>query len=148
MRKSGTTEEYDERDQLLTDIKTRMDDFAQNNDVRKDAAKRKQEGIENSGTMLRRMAMAELTSQGEETGTSDKRRKKSKPTAPVLDVASLINVIKSGIDEKQRREARATEVMLERLRFDQEQALRQEEQHASNQRFMRELVAALVKKSE
>ncbi len=57
-------------------------------------------------------------------------------------------MIKSGIDEKERREARATEVMLERLRFDQEQALRQEEQHASNQRFMRELVAALVKKSE
>ncbi|RLO12598.1 hypothetical protein DYB28_010849 [Aphanomyces astaci] len=60
LRKSGTSEEYSEPDQLLTDIKLRVDDFAENEAVRKDAAKRKLEGVENSGLIMRQLAMAEL----------------------------------------------------------------------------------------
>ncbi|EQC27049.1 hypothetical protein SDRG_15163 [Saprolegnia diclina VS20] len=60
LRKSGTVEEYEEREQLLTDIKARMDDYTANATVRKDAEKKKQEGIEGSGVLMRRLAMAPL----------------------------------------------------------------------------------------
>ncbi|RHY09222.1 hypothetical protein DYB36_002201 [Aphanomyces astaci] len=60
LRKSGTPEEDEECEQLLGDIQARMDDFKTHDAVRKDAAKRKQEGIENAGALLRKMAMAEL----------------------------------------------------------------------------------------
>ncbi|OQR80479.1 hypothetical protein ACHHYP_20876 [Achlya hypogyna] len=60
LRKSGTVEEYEEREQLLTDIKAHMDDYTANETVRKDAEKKKQEGIKNSGFLMRRLAMAPL----------------------------------------------------------------------------------------
>ncbi|KAF0701222.1 Aste57867_8296 [Aphanomyces stellatus] len=48
-RKSGAPEEYEERDRLLTDISARMSDFTESVDPRRDAGKRKAEGIETSG---------------------------------------------------------------------------------------------------
>ncbi|RHY21485.1 hypothetical protein DYB25_008569 [Aphanomyces astaci] len=109
LRKSGITEEYSERDQLLTDIKLRVDDFAENEAVRKDAAKRKLEGVENSGLIMRQLAMAELEMSAKKTEdaeiTSIKRRKKSKKPAPTLEIASLMGIIREGIEDKERREA-------------------------------------------
>ncbi|ETV86031.1 hypothetical protein H257_02519 [Aphanomyces astaci] len=92
LRKSGTTEEYSERDQLLTDIKLRVDDFAENEAVRKNAAKRKQ--LEMSA---KKTEDAEIT--------PIKRRKKSKKPAHSLDIASLMGIIREGIEDKERREA-------------------------------------------
>ncbi|RHY86002.1 hypothetical protein DYB37_011347 [Aphanomyces astaci] len=114
-RKSGTTKEYSERDQLLTDFKLHVDDFAENEAVRKDAAKRKLKGVENSGLVMRQLAMAELETSGKETEdaaiTPIKRCKKSKKPAPTLDIASLMGIICEGIEAKERREA-------QRLQYD------------------------------
>ncbi|RHZ05385.1 hypothetical protein DYB37_001195 [Aphanomyces astaci] len=143
LRKSGTTEEYSERDQLLTDIKLRVDDFAENEAVRKDAAKRKLEGIENSGLIMRQLAMAELEMSAKKTEDAEitpiKRRKKSKKPAPTLDIASLMGIIREGIEDKERREA-------QRLQYDREQANRHAEQLAAQQRVLVDLVAAIAKK--
>ncbi|RQM31374.1 hypothetical protein B5M09_013805 [Aphanomyces astaci] len=99
----------------------RVDDFAENEAVRKDAAKRKLECVENSGLIMRQLAMAELGMSAEKTEdaeiTSIKRRKKSKKPAPTLDIASLMGIIREGIEDKERREA-------QRLQYDREQANR------------------------
>ncbi|ETV78279.1 hypothetical protein H257_07871 [Aphanomyces astaci] len=111
LRKSGTTEEH----------QLRVDDFAENEAVRKDAAKRKLECVENSGLIMRQLAMAELEMSAEKTEdaeiTSIKRRKKSKKPAPTLEIASLMGIIREGIEDKERREA-------QRLQYDREQANR------------------------
>ncbi|ETV64469.1 hypothetical protein H257_18654 [Aphanomyces astaci] len=131
LRKSGTTEEYSEHDQLLTDIKLRMDDFAKNEAARKDAAKRKLEGVENSGLVMRQLAMAELETSAKKIEDAEitpiKQSKKSKKPAPTLDIASLMGIIREGIENKERREA-------QRLQYDREQANRHDEQLAAQQR--------------
>ncbi|RHY15160.1 hypothetical protein DYB36_005209 [Aphanomyces astaci] len=133
LRKSGTTEEYSERVQLLTDIKLRVDDFAENEAVRKDAAKRKLEGVDNSGLIMRQLAMAELEMSSEKTEDAEitpiKRPKKSKKPAPTLDIVSLMGIIREGIEDKERREA-------QRLQYDREQANRHAEQLAAQQRVL------------
>ncbi|KAF0691465.1 hypothetical protein As57867_017261, partial [Aphanomyces stellatus] len=58
-RKSGTVEEYEEREQLLTDMRSLMRDHEESSDARRDVKKRKAEGIESSGVLMRRMAIAE-----------------------------------------------------------------------------------------
>ncbi|RHY43351.1 hypothetical protein DYB26_006356 [Aphanomyces astaci] len=141
LRKSGTTEEYSERDQLLTGIKLRVDEA-----VRKDAAKRKLEIVENSGLIMRQLVMAELETTAKENEDAEitpiKRRKKSKKPAPTLDIASLMGIIREGIeDDKERREA-------QRLQYDREQDNRHAEQLAAQQRALVDLVAAIAKKLE
>ncbi|KAH9105504.1 hypothetical protein AeMF1_018705 [Aphanomyces euteiches] len=59
MRKSGVPEDFEEREVLLTDIKTRIDDYVEVDAARKDTDKKKKEGIETSGLMLRQLAMGE-----------------------------------------------------------------------------------------
>ncbi|ETV79638.1 hypothetical protein H257_06895 [Aphanomyces astaci] len=114
-------------------IKLRVDDFAENEAVRKDAAKRKLEGVENSGLIMRQLAMAELGMSAEKTEDAEitpiKRRKKSKKPAPTLDIASLMGIIREGIEDKERREA-------QRLQYDREQANRHAEQLAAQQRVL------------
>ncbi|CAK4116113.1 unnamed protein product [Aphanomyces euteiches] len=46
MRKSGVPEDFEEREALLTDIKTRIDDYVEVDAARKDTDKKKKEGIE------------------------------------------------------------------------------------------------------
>jgi hypothetical protein len=57
LRKSGVPEEYEEREVLLTDIKSRMDDFVEVKAVHKQEEQAQKNGIENSGLEMRRMAM-------------------------------------------------------------------------------------------
>ncbi|KAF1792153.1 hypothetical protein GQ600_18174 [Phytophthora cactorum] len=59
-RASGTVEEYDERDMLLQDIITRMDDFQQLQAAENHLRRAKDDGIEASGALMRRLAMGEL----------------------------------------------------------------------------------------
>ncbi|KAG1707045.1 hypothetical protein DVH05_026262 [Phytophthora capsici] len=59
-RSSGTTEEYNERDELLQDIVTRMDDWKERQDSEKQLQRAKDNGIEASGVLMRRLAMGEL----------------------------------------------------------------------------------------
>ncbi|KAI9995666.1 hypothetical protein PInf_012731 [Phytophthora infestans] len=59
-RSSGTTEEYNERDVLLQYIVTRMDDWKERQDSEKQLQRAKDNGIEASGVLMRRLAMGEL----------------------------------------------------------------------------------------
>ncbi|KAF0687306.1 Aste57867_20916 [Aphanomyces stellatus] len=145
-RKSGTVEEYEEREQLLTDMRSLMRDHEESSDARRDVKKRKAEGIESSGVLMRRMAIAEVTTQGDEAEGGDIVRKK-KPAAPRVDVGGLLEVIQSGIDEKRRRDDAMIEMMKERLDFDRAQADRQAQHHADQQCLMLELVGAILKKT-
>ncbi|ETV95915.1 hypothetical protein H310_10580 [Aphanomyces invadans] len=147
LRKSGTAEEYEEREHLLQDIKTRMDDFKASETIRQDVCRGKLEGIENSGTLLRKMTLGELErSSQEEAGTQ--KRKKRKATAPSIDMNNLIHAIQAGIDDKHRREELITEQSAARLEFDREQAAIRAEQHHANQLMMMKLISAIAKRIE
>ncbi|RHY57058.1 hypothetical protein DYB30_004106 [Aphanomyces astaci] len=84
MRKSGTSEDYTESDLLLTDMKARMDDFDETAAARKDNVKRKIDSIENSGALMRRMAMGNLDAQGRMKRQGRKRR--IKPQVSIFHV--------------------------------------------------------------
>ncbi|KAG1699179.1 hypothetical protein DVH05_014096 [Phytophthora capsici] len=66
MRKSGTTEEYAEREVLLQNIVTLMNDWEDKEAQRKEEQMAKQRGIERSGELLRSLAMGEIASDEEE----------------------------------------------------------------------------------
>ncbi|RHY15352.1 hypothetical protein DYB32_010770 [Aphanomyces invadans] len=146
LRKSGTSEEFDEREQLLRDIQTRMDDYKATESVRKDASKRKLEGIENSGTLLRKMAMEELERSSADGDPATPRKKKRKATPPSVDLNGLVHAIQMGIEDKRRREQLAAEQLVARLDFDREQAAIQAERQDTNQRMMIELINAIAKR--
>ncbi|KAH9098117.1 hypothetical protein LEN26_016697 [Aphanomyces euteiches] len=99
-RQSGTTEEYDERDVLLTDIRARIDDYEQVGAEKRQAAKRKTEGIQNSGLVMRQLAMDELASSSSDLPI----KKKSKRPAPTVNINALVETIQTAIDEKKQRE--------------------------------------------
>ncbi|KAG3110738.1 hypothetical protein PI126_g24844, partial [Phytophthora idaei] len=75
-RASGTVEEYDERDMLLQDIITRMDDFQQLQAAEKHLRRAKDDGIEASGALMRRLAMGELEDelQGDTASADDEHK--------------------------------------------------------------------------
>ncbi|KAE9335025.1 hypothetical protein PF008_g13684 [Phytophthora fragariae] len=60
MRSSGTSEEYRERDVLLQDAVCRMDNWKEESEKDKALERSKKEGIESSGHLMRRLAMAEM----------------------------------------------------------------------------------------
>ncbi|RQM30371.1 hypothetical protein B5M09_012736 [Aphanomyces astaci] len=142
MRKSGTSEDYTEKDLLLTDIKARMDDFDETAAARKDNVKRKIDSIVNSGALMRRMAMGNLDAQGDEKDETPRKKKKNQ--APSL--SCLMDTIKHGINEKVKREAKHAELLEERLTFDTAQAQRHEKPHQDHQLIMQQLLASLIKK--
>ncbi|GMF55205.1 unnamed protein product [Phytophthora fragariaefolia] len=63
MRKSGTVEEYAEREILLENIVTLMNDWDDKEAQRKKEQTVKQKGIESSGELLRRLAKGEIVSE-------------------------------------------------------------------------------------
>ncbi|KAG9417119.1 hypothetical protein AC1031_001509 [Aphanomyces cochlioides] len=121
-RQSGTSEDYDEREVLLTDIKSRMDDFEELAAARRNASKRKMENLQNSG------------------------QKKSKRPAPSIAINTLMESKQEAIEEKKEREARLKKIALDRLAFDREEAARQAERHESNQRMTMEILQASLNK--
>ncbi|KAH9117591.1 hypothetical protein LEN26_012567 [Aphanomyces euteiches] len=133
MRKSGSNEDYQERQQLMTDIQSRIEDYAQVKEVRRDAEKRKSEGIENSGTLIRKLAMAELAS-SKESDQSDSPCNKKKKVSPLKSKAlhDLVESIQHGIAEQRARAEivteKAAEIQRERLEFDKVQAEIQQKQ--------------------
>ncbi|KAG9407142.1 hypothetical protein AC1031_001838 [Aphanomyces cochlioides] len=143
MRKSGTSEEFDEREQLLNDISSRMTDFTETSLEKRDSAKRKAEGIETSGMIMRKMAMREFHD-ADPTTQHAKRSKKDK--APAVDIVSLVETIQKGIQEKNEQEARPNEILLERLEFDRTQAQTQAQAQAATQKVILDLVTALLQK--
>ncbi|KAG9405218.1 hypothetical protein AC1031_004326 [Aphanomyces cochlioides] len=144
LRQSGTTEEYEERDVLLTDIRARIDDYEQVGVEKRQAAKRKTEGIQNSGLVMRQLAMDELTSSSSHVPV----KKKSKRPAPTVNINAFVETIQTAIDEKKQREKRMEDIAIQRLEFDREQASRQAAQFEANQRMTLELLGAFLKKME
>ncbi|KAG9401341.1 hypothetical protein AC1031_009203 [Aphanomyces cochlioides] len=117
LRQSGTTEDYDELEVLLTDIRTRMDDHEQVGAATREAAKRKLEGIQNSGLVMRQLAMNELaSSDGNVPG-----KKKTKRPAPSVNINALVESIQTAIEDKKEREKRMEEIAVQRLEFDRQQ---------------------------
>jgi len=57
MRKSGATEDYKEREVLLTDIAMRVQDYKDAEAATKEKAKRKAVSLESAGQTMRRLAM-------------------------------------------------------------------------------------------
>ncbi|KAI9998106.1 hypothetical protein PInf_002440 [Phytophthora infestans] len=57
---SGTTEEYQERDTLLQDIVSRMDNWKELADAEKAKDRTRNQGIETSGELMWRLAMVEM----------------------------------------------------------------------------------------
>ncbi|KAH9078023.1 hypothetical protein Ae201684P_019928 [Aphanomyces euteiches] len=95
-RRSGTTEEYDERDILLTDIRARIDDYEQVGAEKRQAAKRKTEGIQNSRLVMRQLAMDELASSSSDLPI----KKKSKRPAPTVNINALVESSKLPLTRK------------------------------------------------
>ncbi|CAK4674134.1 unnamed protein product [Aphanomyces euteiches] len=144
LRMSGTTEDYDKREMLLTDIKTRMDDYTQLGSKMRDSNKRKQEAVENSGSLLRQMALAEIVAQDVRDEGAQRKKQKRQSAAPIA--SALLESIQGAIEEKKQRDARAEALQIERLAFDREEARRQAKQHEENQQVLVNLLEFLVKK--
>ncbi|ETV63793.1 hypothetical protein H257_19278, partial [Aphanomyces astaci] len=60
MRRSGTDEEFGERDQLLEDISSQMEDHRVLKDAGCAVEAKKKNGIEKSGVVMRQLAMEAL----------------------------------------------------------------------------------------
>ncbi|RQM19646.1 hypothetical protein B5M09_011342 [Aphanomyces astaci] len=60
MRRSGTDEEFGERDQLLEDISSQMEDHRVLKEVGRAVDAKKKNGIEKSGVIMRQLAMETL----------------------------------------------------------------------------------------
>ncbi|KAG9398310.1 hypothetical protein AC1031_014899 [Aphanomyces cochlioides] len=137
LRKSGATEEFEEREILLTDIKNRMDDYCEVEILRKDKEKKKKEGIETSGLLLRQMAM-------EEQFDIAPRKRKRSSLAKSNAMEGILALIKESIAAKRERDElllaqqrERDELLLaerrERLEFDKAEAKANAERFAANQ---------------
>ncbi|CAK4718668.1 unnamed protein product, partial [Aphanomyces euteiches] len=94
---SGVPEDFEEREALLTDIKTRIDDYVEVDAARKDTDKKKKEGIETSGLMLRQLAM------GEKQECFQKKRKRPSHTKAGV-VEGTLSSIKEGLAVKREKD--------------------------------------------
>ncbi|KAG9404937.1 hypothetical protein AC1031_005142 [Aphanomyces cochlioides] len=82
-RQSGTTEEYNTKDQLLTDIHQQMQDHTEEQDKNKQVNKRRVDALEASGATMRRKAMEESessTSSDDEQQRLPKKKRQTKRT--------------------------------------------------------------------
>ncbi|CAK4541114.1 unnamed protein product [Aphanomyces euteiches] len=93
MRKSGVPEDFEEREALLTDIKTRIDDYVEVDAALKDTDKKKKEDIETSGLMLRQLAMGE-----KQECFQEKQKRPSHTKAGVVE--GILSSIKEGLAAK------------------------------------------------
>ncbi|OWY94698.1 hypothetical protein PHMEG_00035499 [Phytophthora megakarya] len=123
MRKSGTVEQYAEREVLLQNIVTLMADWEDKEAQRKQEQSAKQRGIESSGELLRRLAMGEIAS-GEEDylfvgNSASSGRKKKITKRERLDVVS--NGIASALLEASDDDKTKYKYKMERLQFEREQ---------------------------
>eukprot|EP00644_Phytophthora_capsici_P014515 jgi/Phyca11/124712/e_gw1.54.333.1 len=119
MRKSGTVEEYAEREVLLQDIVSQMDDWTDKDAQRKEEQTAKQRGIEESGVLLRRLAM----------GTNSGRKKKISKRER-LDVVS--NGITSALLGASEEDKAKYDYKTKRLQFEREQEEKKRD-HASQE---------------
>jgi hypothetical protein len=130
MRKSGATEEFAEREQLLTDIKNRADDWNTTTKSNKALEQAKAKGIEKSGEVVRRLAIEGSTDDGgsdseqsDSERTSAKRRKITKRDK----LKGLMSAIQGAISDSAQHTTEKLKIERERLEFDKSQALRQAE---------------------
>ncbi|KAI9984537.1 hypothetical protein PInf_005895 [Phytophthora infestans] len=137
MRKSGTTEEYAEREVLLQNIVTLMNDWEDKEAQRKEEQTAKQRGIERSGELLRSLAMGEIAfdeeeeldfaldssrsgeDSGEATDAATSGRKNKITKRERLDVVS--NGITSALLEASEDEKAKYQYKMQRLQFEREQ---------------------------
>ena len=165
MRKSGAVEEFTEREQLLLDISSLMDDFVSLQKTNQQANAAKQAGIEMSGEIVRRMAIdgpakdAESSSEESDDDESDpesnkdssnesgkgkgKRkkcpsRKKRKPMKrEKLD--QLMATIQGAIHESAQSEKDKLAFKTERLKLDRLES----ERRAANDAAMHQFLAQM-----
>ncbi|GMF64003.1 unnamed protein product [Phytophthora fragariaefolia] len=71
MRKSGTVEEYEEREVLLQNILNQIQDWNDKEAEEKERKTAKQRGIESSGALLRRLAMGEVAEDDDDEDLDD-----------------------------------------------------------------------------
>lgn len=96
MRKSGTVEQYEERERLLQDIIAQMGDWQEQINAEKGGRDAKQQAIESSGELLRRLAMGELDDDSKSEGdgrsatdaTSPRTRRLERTAQPNSEVLS------------------------------------------------------------
>ncbi|KAG9400819.1 hypothetical protein AC1031_010257 [Aphanomyces cochlioides] len=137
LRKSGVPEQYEEREMMLGDIEQRMDDFNEVKQVQVEADKKKQEGIENSGLILRRMAMGELASVGE--------KKKLKVSPSKADaVSKLVAVVKESVEAKMQREEEVAAANKAMLEFLKDQAMENAQRFQENQQVLLALLTNIL----
>ncbi|KAG2854137.1 hypothetical protein PC129_g15234 [Phytophthora cactorum] len=105
-RASGTVEEYDERDMLLQDITTRMDDFQQLQAAEKNLRRAKVDGIEASGALMRR-----LNGNGRATKVTKLER-----------VSAVTDAIALAITEMNKGDPQKYAFLNSRLQFEKEEA--------------------------
>ncbi|KAH9111148.1 hypothetical protein AeMF1_014270 [Aphanomyces euteiches] len=127
MRKSGVPEDFEEREVLLTDIKTRIDDYVEVDAARKDTDKKKKEGIETSGLMLQ------------------KRKRPSHTKAGVVE--GILSSIKEGLAAKREKDELLLAERRERFEFDKAQAQATADRFAASQQMMLSLINKIVEKS-
>ncbi|RHY99827.1 hypothetical protein DYB26_004883 [Aphanomyces astaci] len=148
LRKSGSTEEYDVRTQLLTDVATRIADYEQYKEVHLDLDRRKMQGLINSGEAIRQTALQSTSKEFNgvsssssdnnndipRTATNKKRKastgkfcsKKTRTKRESLDL--LLRVVSEGVSKLSKADDEMAAIQRERLEFDREQSALAREQ--------------------
>ena len=140
MRKSGATEEFQEREELLTDIKSRVDDWSTDVLAIKCQAQSKKTGIEKSGEVIQRMAIHGQDDCSSVSGESDsgsvQRPKKRQKISKREKLDGLMLTVQRAISDAAQRNEHKDQHDQERLEFERKEAqerLRMEERRLNLQ---------------
>ncbi|KAE9043448.1 hypothetical protein PR003_g5651 [Phytophthora rubi] len=147
-RASGTVEEYNERDVLLQDIATRMNDWKERQESEKQVQRAKSDGIEASGALMRRLAMGEIEDElpggggsadekahngaNDNAMTNQKRANNTNSGRPAKvtkteRVAAVTDAIALAIGEMNKGNPEKYAYLNSRLQFEKEEAERKRE---------------------
>ena len=136
MRASGTTEEYDERVQLLQDIVSRIDDWKEDQNDKNSEIKEQKNAIESSGNTMRQYALGELcygdSDDGyssdnsniyeQKSGKRSRGENKNKKLTKRQRLDSVTSSISSGLASLHQQDIDKYKYLNNRLEFDKEEA--------------------------
>ncbi|CAK4707337.1 hypothetical protein LEN26_021059 [Aphanomyces euteiches] len=150
-RASGTTEEFEVRQQLLTDISTQIEDYNHCKELRSDLEEKKKQGLLNSGAVVRQLALNEIANHGNEDSDDESlislddkpfpKKLQDKGRRPEFEVKNhkarkvnaVMGAITSGLQTMAQSDLDLAKLYQDRLEVDREEARKNDERFRANQ---------------
>jgi hypothetical protein len=121
LRASGTEEDYDEREQLLTELKDILDELKHEKENKKDSERKKEKEQESQGKELRVNAMQGLLKRKENNSSDEDEEKLTPPSKKKRSINQKQEILQY-LREKNEKERvmRERELEVERMRIEAE----------------------------